>query len=137
MTKMKIFTLAQKNTLIFVSHNSTMLLKFIDNILSNLLYIVPISRLSNSLIFNVTATGASSDPCSNTYAGPVPSSELEAQSISNYVLNLKQSGNVIYYFAFHSYSQMVLIPYSHVSGMDVLQASNYADMVGKTLYKYN
>lgn len=75
------------------------------------------------------ATGASSNPCDVTYAGPTASSEAETRAISNYVLTLKQYNEVIYYFAFHSYSQMILVPYSHVSGQDKLQASNYADMV--------
>ncbi|XP_046971373.1 zinc carboxypeptidase-like [Vanessa cardui] len=72
--------------------------------------------------------GASSDPCTQTYAGPSPASEPETQAISNYLLSLKRTGNVLYYFAFHSYSQMTLIPFSHLSGMDVLQVSNYADL---------
>ncbi|KAJ0173496.1 hypothetical protein K1T71_010645 [Dendrolimus kikuchii] len=84
--------------------------------------------LNRNFDFLWMTTGASDNPCSTTYAGPVPSSELEAQSIINYVLGLKQTGNVIYYFAFHSYSQMILIPYSHASGLQVLEASNYADM---------
>nr|UPI76679.1 M14 metal carboxypeptidase 2 [Antheraea yamamai] len=84
--------------------------------------------LNRNFDFLWMTTGASDQPCSQTYAGPIPSSEREAQAIINYVLRLKQTGNFIYYFAFHSYSQMVLIPYSHVSGIDVLQAPNYADM---------
>lgn len=76
-----------------------------------------------------TATGASSNPCSETFAGPTAASELEAQAISNYVLQLKQDGNLLYYFAFHSFSQMILVPYSHVSGFDVLQVPNYGDLV--------
>lgn len=66
-----------------------------------------------------------------TFAGPSAGSESETQAISNYVLTLKQTGNFIYYFAFHSYSQMVLVPYSHASGSQVLEAENYADMVRK------
>ncbi|CAK1583875.1 unnamed protein product [Parnassius mnemosyne] len=73
-------------------------------------------------------TGASSNPCTQTYAGPTPASEPETRAISNYVLSLKETCNLLYYFAFHSYSQMILIPYSHVSGSDVLLVENYADM---------
>ncbi|XP_028031427.1 zinc carboxypeptidase-like [Bombyx mandarina] len=84
--------------------------------------------LNRNFNFLWMTTGASSNPCTQTYAGPSPSSELEAQAISNYVLRLKETGNFLYYFAFHSYSQMILVPYSHVSGQNVLEASNYADM---------
>ncbi|XP_045502735.1 zinc carboxypeptidase-like [Colias croceus] len=72
--------------------------------------------------------GASSNPCDQTFAGPSPASEPETQAISNYVLKLKESGNMVYYIAFHSYSQMILIPYSHVGGTDVLQVENYGDL---------
>nr|USU81833.1 M14 metal carboxypeptidase 2 [Antheraea pernyi] len=62
--------------------------------------------LNRNFDFLWMTTGASDQPCSQTYAGPIPSSEREAQAIMNYVLRLKQTGNFIYYFAFHSYSQM-------------------------------
>ncbi|CAH4038112.1 unnamed protein product [Pieris brassicae] len=72
--------------------------------------------------------GASSNPCDQTFAGPSAGSEPETQAIMNYVQKIKGSGNMIYYIAFHSYSQMVLIPYSHVGGADVLQVENYGDL---------
>ncbi|CAH0728592.1 unnamed protein product, partial [Brenthis ino] len=73
--------------------------------------------------------GASLDACTETFAGPHPASEPETIAISNYVLGLKNSGNLLYYFAFHSYSQMTLIPYSHLSGDRVLEVPNYGDLV--------
>lgn len=81
------------------------------------------------LTFLSPAVGASDNPCSQTYAGPSGSSEREAQALTAYVLNLKTQGNFLYYFAFHSFSQMILIPFSHVEGADVLLVPNYADMV--------
>ncbi|XP_028167851.1 zinc carboxypeptidase-like [Ostrinia furnacalis] len=84
--------------------------------------------LNRNFDFVWRTIGASSNPCDQTYSGPTPSSELEAIAISNYVLQLKASGNMIYYFAFHSYSQMILVPYSHVTGYGVLEAENYPDM---------
>ncbi|XP_041969318.1 zinc carboxypeptidase-like [Aricia agestis] len=72
--------------------------------------------------------GASLNPCDQTFAGASAASEPEAQAIQNYVLSLKRAGNLIYYIAFHSYSQMVLIPYSHLSGQNVLQVPNYAEL---------
>ncbi|CAH2094782.1 unnamed protein product [Euphydryas editha] len=73
-------------------------------------------------------TGASQDPCTQTFAGPVAFSELESISIANYVLGLQRQGNLIYYLGFHSYSQLILVPYSHVGGADVLAAPNYGDL---------
>lgn len=76
-----------------------------------------------------TAVGASQNPCDITYAGPTGSSELEAKAITNYVISIKSTSNMMYYFAFHSYSQMILVPYSHVTGVNVLEAENYGDLV--------
>ncbi|XP_045777022.1 uncharacterized protein LOC123875314 [Maniola jurtina] len=72
--------------------------------------------------------GASDNPCTNTFAGPAPFSEPESRAISTYVDRLNAQGRMIYYFSFHSYQQLILIPFSHVSGQDVLLAKNYADM---------
>ncbi|XP_047994434.1 uncharacterized protein LOC125232718 [Leguminivora glycinivorella] len=84
--------------------------------------------LNRNFNFQWMVTGASSNPCDRTYAGPSAASERETQAISNYVIRLDQTSELIYYIDFHSYSQMVLVPYSHVSGIDVLQAPNYGDM---------
>ncbi|KAM3960500.1 uncharacterized protein ACR2FA_005409 [Aphomia sociella] len=84
--------------------------------------------LNRNFDFVWMSVGASNNSCTNTYAGPAPFSEPESQAISEYVLNLKQYGQIIYYIAFHSYTQLVVVPYSHVSGFDVLTANNYGDM---------
>lgn len=86
-------------------------------------------KTKNKMNIDISATGASQNPCAETFAGPVGFSEPESVAIANYVIGLQNEGNLVYYFAFHSYSQLVLVPYSHVGGADVLQAHNYADMV--------
>ncbi|XP_046971388.1 zinc carboxypeptidase-like [Vanessa cardui] len=73
-------------------------------------------------------TGASQNPCAQTFAGPVAFSEPESIAIANYILGLQREGNLVYYIGFHSYSHMILIPYSHVKGADVLEADNYGDL---------
>ncbi|KAI5642821.1 zinc carboxypeptidase domain-containing protein [Phthorimaea operculella] len=84
--------------------------------------------LNRNFDFVWLSVGASQNPCEETYAGPSAASEREAQALQAYVMQLKQQGNFIYYLAFHSYMQMVLIPYSHVTGNDVLEADNYGDL---------
>ncbi|XP_073950183.1 zinc carboxypeptidase-like [Choristoneura fumiferana] len=84
--------------------------------------------LNRNFNFLWMSVGASSNPCDQTYAGPRGASELETQALTNHVLRLQRSGELIYYLAFHSYSQMILVPYSHVAGVNVLEAPNYADM---------
>ncbi|XP_035449805.2 zinc carboxypeptidase-like isoform X2 [Spodoptera frugiperda] len=84
--------------------------------------------LNRNFDFMWMHVGASQNPCMETYAGPNAFSEPESRAIAGYVQHIKKQGRMIYYFAFHSYSQMVLVPYSHLSGDRVLEAPNYADM---------
>ncbi|XP_050664226.1 zinc carboxypeptidase-like [Leptidea sinapis] len=84
--------------------------------------------LNRNFNFHWMSTGASDNPCTNTYAGPSAFSEPEARAIANYVLGLKDQGRFIYYYGFHSYTQLFVIPYSHVNISGVLEADNYSDM---------
>ncbi|KAH8293120.1 hypothetical protein KR044_005421 [Drosophila immigrans] len=72
--------------------------------------------------------GASDEPCSQAYAGPHPYSEPEIKAMSEFILSLKDKVNVL--LAFHSYSQLLLSPYSH---SDEEFPENYDDLlqVGK------
>lgn len=79
--------------------------------------------------FIIPATGASLNPCSEVFAGPADFSEPGALSIAIYVNRLQREGNLVFYYAFHSFSQMVLVPFSHVAGADVLEAPNYGNLV--------
>lgn len=55
--------------------------------------------------------GASSDPCSDTYAGPEAFSEPETTAISNFFETIKDK--VEMYLSFHSYSQLLMYPFAH------------------------
>lgn len=52
--------------------------------------------------------GTSMNPCSDTYAGPKAFSEPETFYLSEFI---KSVPNMAAYFAFHSYSQLLMIPY--------------------------
>ncbi|CAG4957122.1 unnamed protein product [Colias eurytheme] len=84
--------------------------------------------LNRNFDFVWMSMGASSNPCLNTFAGLAPSSEPETVAIVNYVKNINGQGKFIYYYSFHSYTQLIVVPYSNVTGMDVLKADNYGDM---------
>ncbi|XP_026333345.1 zinc carboxypeptidase-like isoform X2 [Hyposmocoma kahamanoa] len=84
--------------------------------------------LNRNFGFQWNTVGVSPDPCSLVFPGGSPNSELETLSIINFVYQLQQEGTLIYYLAFHSFSQMVLIPYSHVEKGDVLEVPNYGDL---------
>ncbi|KAM4601729.1 carboxypeptidase B2-like isoform 1-T1 [Polymixia lowei] len=53
----------------------------------------------------------SKDPCSVTYCGPSPESEPETQAVANFLRSHNDSVQI--YYAIHSYSQMLLFPYSY------------------------
>jgi Zinc carboxypeptidase len=53
--------------------------------------------------------GASSDPCSNGYAGPEPYSEPEIRALVDYYVTIVDKIDL--YLSFHSYGQYFLIPY--------------------------
>lgn len=54
------------------------------------------------------ATGASSNPCSEQYAGAKPFSEPESVALAAFV---KSFDNIRLYLSFHSYGQLLLFPY--------------------------
>ncbi|CAD7086386.1 unnamed protein product [Hermetia illucens] len=61
--------------------------------------------------FEWMTIGASSEECSETYAGKSAFSEIETKSLSEYVASL--NGKIHTYLSFHSFSQLMLYPYGH------------------------
>lgn len=55
--------------------------------------------------------GASSNPCSETYYGPVVESEQLTKGLSNFIRSNR--GKIEAYLTFHSYAQVMLWPYSY------------------------
>nr|AYV99566.1 venom polypeptide [Dolopus genitalis] len=66
--------------------------------------------------------GASNNPCSDTFAGTAPFSEIETRTLSEYIASLK--GKIQTYLSFHAYSQLLLFPYGHTKE----HAPNHNDM---------
>ncbi|XP_059610856.1 uncharacterized protein LOC132257834 [Phlebotomus argentipes] len=57
--------------------------------------------------------GASSNVCSEIFAGPAAFSELETGQLANFVLQRRDHIKV--YLSFHSFSQLLLYPYAYTS----------------------
>uniref|UniRef100_A0A672UHX6 Carboxypeptidase A1 n=1 Tax=Strigops habroptila TaxID=2489341 RepID=A0A672UHX6_STRHB len=57
-------------------------------------------------------SGASRNPCSETYHGPYPNSEPEVKAIVDFVSN---HGNIKAFISIHSYSQLLLYAYGYTS----------------------
>uniref|UniRef100_A0A3P8THP8 Carboxypeptidase B n=1 Tax=Amphiprion percula TaxID=161767 RepID=A0A3P8THP8_AMPPE len=55
--------------------------------------------------------GASSNPCSDTYCGATPESEIEVKNVANFIR--KNKSIIKAYLTIHSYSQLLLFPYSY------------------------
>ncbi|CAL8312874.1 unnamed protein product [Merluccius merluccius] len=56
-------------------------------------------------------TGASKNPCSDTYCGSRFESEIEVKNVADFIRRNKS--NIKAYLTIHSYSQLVLFPYSY------------------------
>lgn len=67
--------------------------------------------------------GASNSSCDETYAGPYPFSEPETKSLSEFITTIHE--NLVGYISFHSYSQLLLIPY----GYNNSHVENYEELV--------
>ncbi|XP_053958408.1 zinc carboxypeptidase-like [Anastrepha ludens] len=82
--------------------------------------------------------GASSNPCSETFAGTHPFSEPEIKALADYIASIKDRLNIM--LAFHSYSQVLLSPYGHTSELtdnhdDLMAvAKAYSDAVKELPY---
>ncbi|XP_030370560.1 zinc carboxypeptidase [Scaptodrosophila lebanonensis] len=74
-------------------------------------------------------TGTSGDPCSTFYSGPSAGSEVETQRVMRFVEKLVRTENLRTYIALHSYSQLLMFPYSSTPE----RVHNYDDLtaIGK------
>ncbi|XP_077100263.1 carboxypeptidase B [Siphateles boraxobius] len=82
-------------------------------------------------------TGASSNPCSETYCGSSPESEIESKNLANFIRSNKSI--IKAYLTVHSYSQLLLFPYSYKYGLaadhsELLSVSQGAIAALRTLY---
>lgn len=73
--------------------------------------------------------GSSTNPCSESYAGPAAFSEPTTRSFSEYIATVGHK--LLAYIGFHSYSQYLLIPYGHTDE----KLDNYDDLVMLFLLK--
>lgn len=70
------------------------------------------------------AIGASRNPCMQDYCGSSPESEIEVQNVANFIRMHKS--DIKSYITIHSYSQMVLFPYSYTYAL----AADHSELVG-------
>ncbi|XP_074124006.1 carboxypeptidase A4-like isoform X2 [Sminthopsis crassicaudata] len=63
----------------------------------------------------------SDDPCSEIYHGPKPHSEVEVQSVANFIV---KHGNFKSLIDFHSFSQLLMYPYGYINN----KPPNFAEL---------
>jgi len=73
--------------------------------------------------FHWRESGASLNPCDDTYAGPRPFSEPETRLMSQFILNKQRQIKV--YLSLHAYSQMFLTPWGYTYQVP----PDYEDMI--------
>ncbi|XP_072534793.1 carboxypeptidase B [Salminus brasiliensis] len=81
--------------------------------------------------------GASSNPCSDTYCGASPESEIEVKNVANFIR--KNKSIIKAYLTIHSYSQLLLFPYSYKYGLaadhaELLRVAEAASSALRSLY---
>ncbi|XP_041821733.1 carboxypeptidase B2-like [Chelmon rostratus] len=79
--------------------------------------------LNRNFDANWCTEGASHDPCTETYCGSFPESEPESQAVARFLRVNKDS--IQLYLSIHSYSQMLLFPYS----CTLDEAENHKDLL--------
>ncbi|XP_030266223.1 carboxypeptidase B2 [Sparus aurata] len=79
--------------------------------------------LNRNFDANWCTEGASDEPCTEIYCGEFPESEPETQAVADFLR--KNKDTVQLYLTIHSYSQMLLFPYS----CTVEEAENHRDLL--------
>ncbi|XP_070786865.1 carboxypeptidase B2 [Enoplosus armatus] len=79
--------------------------------------------LNRNFDANWCTEGASHEPCTEIYCGAFPESEPESQAVADFLRSHKDS--VQLYLSIHSYSQMLLFPYS----CTLDEAENHNDLL--------
>nr|XP_033471454.1 carboxypeptidase B2-like [Epinephelus lanceolatus] len=79
--------------------------------------------LNRNFDANWCTEGASNDPCTEIYCGAFPESEPESEAVANFLRSHKDT--VQLYLSIHSYSQMLLFPYS----CTLQEAENHKDLL--------
>ncbi|XP_018325360.1 carboxypeptidase B-like [Agrilus planipennis] len=93
--------------------------------------------LNRNFGFNWMSGGSSSNPCSVTYAGPAAFSSPESRALRNVVDQV--ADDLVLFLSFHSYSQLILLPYGHTASPldNYYEQYSVARMAADALEAYN
>ncbi|CAF2527240.1 unnamed protein product [Rotaria sp. Silwood2] len=93
--------------------------------------------LNRNFGYHWMENGASTNPCSETYAGPRPDSELETQSLQKFIKKSSQRWDA--YLTFHSYGQYWIYPWGFALHMpdDYIELKRKAQIGSEALKRVN
>lgn len=77
--------------------------------------------------------GSSTDPCSQTYRGPTAGSTPEVQGLAAQLGQVRDSGGLLLYIDWHSYSQLFMYPFGFSCDEVVANAGVYAMVANGTI----
>lgn len=100
------------------------LVQYVQGVETSCVFLFPIAKDWASTVNLLPAgLGASSNPCSDTYCGATPESEIEVKNVANFIR--KNKASIKAYITVHSYSQLLLFPYSYQYGL----AAHHSELV--------
>jgi len=73
--------------------------------------------------FQWGVSGVSSDPCSDTWPGDSPFSEVSTRAVADYIR--ANSNNMVFFITMHSFTQLWLVPWAY----DYLYPSDYNELL--------
>ncbi|GAB0094438.1 hypothetical protein DMENIID0001_097390 [Sergentomyia squamirostris] len=74
--------------------------------------------------------GSSANMCDGSFAGPTAFSEVESQTLSEYILSIRD--NLNFYISFHSAINMLLLPWGHTADQNE-HYGEFMDIAGSTV----
>ncbi|KAH8172592.1 zinc carboxypeptidase domain-containing protein [Sarocladium implicatum] len=74
--------------------------------------------------------GSSPDPCSQTYRGEEPGDTPEMAVLTNHTLSIAEAQGIKYYIDWHSYSQLILLPYGYSCTADAPNYEKQLELAG-------
>lgn len=74
--------------------------------------------------------GSSTNPCDETYRGRKAGDSPEIKALTNHTMAIAQKTGIRSYIDWHSYSQLILLPYGYTCDLNATNADYQMDLAG-------
>ncbi|CAF3469817.1 unnamed protein product [Fusarium graminearum] len=75
--------------------------------------------------------GSSTDPCEETYRGVKPGDTPEIKALTNHTMAISQKTGISSYIDWHSYSQLILLPYGYTCDQNATNIDYQMELAGE------